>query len=112
MDPFIDYYIESGPQQFWSPHHANINNEVNSTANSGITDFDGLNIADGPGVYTTQTDIVLNSVYSFWIDPTNNGWDNTTDHFGKIKVIGINGTRVTMKLAYQPIPGLRWLVTD
>lgn len=109
----LDYYIDEGPpQSFFSPHHGGYNNEVNATENSGSTDFDGEVIANAPGNYTTQTDIVSDAVYFFWIDPTNNGWDNSTDYFGKIKVLSINGTQITMDLAFQPIAGLRWVVTN
>jgi hypothetical protein len=108
----IDYYIEDSPQRFFSPHHNNYNNEVNVTVNSGSTDFDALDIADAPGGYSSQTDISSGAVYYFWIDPTNNGWDNSTDYFGKIKIEGISGTQVTMKLAFQLIAGLRWCVTS
>ena len=108
----FDFYIESGPQQFWSPHHGGYNTEVNATENSGSTDFDALDIANAPGNYLTQTDITSGAVYYFWIDPTFNGWDDATDYFGKIKIDAIDGTKVTMTLAYQPIAGLRWCVTD
>ncbi|MBN2620405.1 hypothetical protein JXB22_04870 [candidate division WOR-3 bacterium] len=108
----LDFYIENGPQSFWSPHHGGYNAEVNATENSGSTNFDGEDIANAPGNYTTQTDVVSDAVYFFWIDPTNNGWDDATDYFGKIKVQSINGTAITMDLAFQPIAGLRWCVTD
>jgi hypothetical protein len=110
--PYIDFYIEAGPQEFWSPHHGGYNDQVNVTENSGSTGWDAQVIANAPGNYSTQTEIVANAVYFFWIDPTNNGWDDATDYFGKIKVIAISGTQITMDLAYQPIAGLRWCVTD
>ncbi len=110
--PLLDYYIHGGAtQQFWSPHHGAFNDEVNVTINSGGTDFDAATIADAPGSYSTQTDIASGALYYFWIDPTDNGWDNATDYFGKIKVEAIDGNKVTMKLAFQKIAGLRWCVT-
>jgi hypothetical protein len=111
----LDYYILGGtPQQFVSPngHTPPYNNEGNVTKNSGSTDFDALTIADAPGAYTSPTNITANAVYYFWIDPTDNGWDASTDYFGKIKVEAISGKKVTMKLAIQLIPGLRWCVTE
>jgi len=110
--PYIDYYIHGGTTtEFWSPHHGGYNDEVNVTKNSGDTDFDALDIADAPGAYFSQTEVVSGAVYYFWIDPTDNGWDDATDNFGKIKVEAIDGNKVTMKLAFQPIEGLRWCVT-
>jgi len=110
--PFIDYYIHGGTTtEFWSPHHGQYNDEVNVTKNSGLTNFDAVEIADAPGGYSSQVAVAANAVYYFWIDPTNNLWDNATDNFGKIKVEAIDGNKVTMKIAFQPIEGLRWCVT-
>lgn len=110
--PYIDYYIHGGTTtEFWSPHHGNYNDEINVTKNSGSTDFDGLDIADPPGGYSSPTPVASGAVYYFWIDPNTNGWDNSTDNYGKIKVEAIVGNKVTMKIAYQPIAGLRWCVT-
>ncbi len=112
--PLIDYWIYSSGStiRFVSPSDRTppINNEVNATENSGQTDYDNVTIANAPGNYSTQTDVVSGAVYYFWIDPNNDNWDASTDHFGKIYVSGINGVAVTMTLAYQPIAGLRWCV--
>ncbi len=116
--PLIDYWIYStaggGTIRFVSPSDRNppLNAEVNVTKNSGQSNYDNITIADAPGGYSTQTDIASGAVYYFWIDPTNNNWDASTDHFGKIQVVGINGVQVTLKIAYQPIAGLRWCVVD
>jgi hypothetical protein len=110
--PYVDYYIHGGTTtEFWSPHHGTFNDEVNCTKNSGGADFDALDIADPPGGYFSQMQVGSGAVYYFWIDPTDNGWDDVTDNFGKIKVVAIDGDKVTMKLAFQPIEGLRWCVT-
>ncbi|MBE0433081.1 hypothetical protein IBX73_06395 [candidate division WOR-3 bacterium] len=110
--PFIDYYIHGGATtEFWSPHHGNYNDEVNVTKNSGLSNFDAITIADAPGGYLSINPVNSGAVYYFWIDPTDNGWDASTDYFGKIKVEAIDGNKVTMKLAFQPIAGLRWCVT-
>lgn len=110
--PYIDQWI--GYQYyFYSPdiHVPPFNNECNATKNSYSTNFDEVDIADPPGSYMTASEVVVGSVYYLWIDPNNNGWDNVTDHYAKIHVLAISGLCVTMKIAYQPIPGLRWLVT-
>lgn len=112
--PLLDYWIYSSGStiRFVSPsdHTPPYNNEVNATKNSGQTNYDNVTIADAPGGYSTQTDVVSGAVYYFWIDPNNDGWDASTDYFGKIYVSGINGVAVTMKIAYQPIAGLRWCI--
>ncbi|MCX7994349.1 MAG: hypothetical protein N3A65_01055 [candidate division WOR-3 bacterium] len=116
--PLIDYWIYStaggATIKFVSPSDRTppLNNEVNVTKNSGQSNYDDVKIADPPGGYSTQTDVRSGAVYYFWIDPTNNGWDASTDHFGKIQVQGINGVQLTLKIAYQPIAGLRWCVVE
>jgi len=110
--PMIDQYIDwlfslISPDQHVPPY----NGEANFTKNSLSTSFDDKDIADQPGYYFNYSPIASDSVYYLWIDPTNDGWDNSTDHFSKIKVVAINGLRVTLTLAYQPVHGLRWLVT-
>jgi len=116
--PYIDYWIHSvsaNEQEFASPHQGGqngFNDEVNTTKNSGLTDYDAAKICDAPGGYTAPTTINANAVYYFWIDPDNDGWGTGNDHFGKIQVLGVNGYAVTLKLAYQPIAGLRWCVVD
>jgi len=113
--PLFDYWIQTDndTMQFVSPNQYpdTLNDEVNVTKNSGGTSFDAEDICDAPGGYTTPTAINANAVYFFWIDPTNNNWDATTDHFGKIKIKAIDGMKVTLELAYQPVAGLRWVVT-
>lgn len=87
------------------------NAKDNSTAASTVTTFHDLNLAAAPGNYNTVRVITSNSVSSFWIDPTNNGW-TVDDHFGKLKVEGISGTAVTMTSGYQKTGGLRWVISQ
>lgn len=87
------------------------NAKDNSTANSTVTNFADLKVAAAPGNYNTVRTISNNAVYSFWIDPVNNGWD-VTDHFGKLKIEGISGTAVTMTSGYQVVGGLRWVISN
>ncbi|MGQ9464797.1 MAG: hypothetical protein ACUVQ4_03715, partial [bacterium] len=112
--PLLDYWIYDSIStiKFFSPsdHDPSFNNEVNVTKNSGQANYDNATIADASGGYSTQTDVASGAVYYFWIDPNNDGWDASNDHFGKIYVSGINSKAVTMKIAYQPIAGLRWCV--
>jgi len=89
------------------------NTEKNMTVEaSGITDFDALDIATAPGSYSTQTAIAGNAVYSFFMDQDDDNWDTDSDYFGKIKIESITGTHAVITVAYQPITGLRWCVTD
>jgi hypothetical protein len=89
------------------------NSEKNmSVEAAGITDFDALDIADAPGNYSTVTTLAGNAVYSFFMDQDDDTWDTDSDYFGKIKIESITGTHAVISVAYQPITGLRWCVTD
>ena len=113
--PKIDFFIEDVgiPIALWSPHHMNYNTEENASVESPtITEFDSLNSAAAPGSYSTQTSLSTGGLYSIWIDPNASGWDATNDHFGKLKVSDISGTKVDIRVAYQKITGIRWVVTD
>ena len=114
---YIDYYFNDHD---YTPINIlrwpNIN-EYNTSANSGLSNFDNLKIAEAPsGSYSTHSPLIEYMVYSLWIDPNANGWDSTYDHFGKMRVKSIIGSNapytVTIKCAYQLIPGLRWVVTQ
>jgi hypothetical protein len=82
----------------------------NSSAVASETNLDDLMIAPAAGVYSTVRTIVLDGIYSLWLDPGANGW-SADDHYAKIKVEGISGTAVTFTVDYQKIPGLRWLMS-
>ena len=118
----IDYYFNDanpthGPIDIVSPgdHVPAYNTEDNASANSG-TDYAGLDIADAPGSYSTQTALADGAVFSLFIDPDADGWDAENDHFGKMSVLSITGSTapytVTITVAYQLVEGLRWCVTN
>jgi len=118
----IDFYFNDanpthGPIDIVSPsdHLPAYNDEENTTAASG-TDYDGLVIAADFGNYSTQRALGENAVLSFWIDPDHDNWDAENDHFGKMKIESISGSAapytVVITVAYQPIAGLLWVVTD
>jgi hypothetical protein len=68
-------------------------------------------LAAGSG-YSTQVGIGANGVYALWLS-NSQSW-TSSDHFCKTKIISVeqvSGTqKVTLKVAYQKIGGLRWLV--
>lgn len=113
--PSIDFYLED-VQLPMSLVNAGVggrgwNAKGNASKDAGVTNYDNLKIADGPGTaYSTQTQLAQGGLYSLWLDPTNDGWTATDDHFAKLSVISIQGAKVTCKIGYQKIPGLRWLV--
>ncbi len=110
--PKIDFYLDDvgQPMTICSPNVRNYNEEENAAREEVTTDFDALRIA-GTTEYYTQKQLTTGALYSLWIDPNANGWD-TQDNFAKMKVVTISGHEVTLKVAYQKIGGLRWLVTQ
>lgn len=117
----IDFYFDDSNFNFLtivspSDHQPTpYNDEENATAASG-TDYDGLVIAADFGNYNTQRELSENLVLSFWIDPDHDNWDAENDHFGKMKIESISGSAApytaVITVAYQPIAGLLWVVTD
>jgi hypothetical protein len=118
--PDIDFYFDDdnfAQLTIVSPgdHVPAYNNEENATAASG-TDYDALEIAADIGNYLTQRTMAENAVLSFWIDPDADGWGDANDYFGKMKIVSITGAAAPytaiINCAYQPIAGLRWVVTQ
>lgn len=111
--PSIDYYIASGPKLAAPSDHLPdpINSELNAVSAETGT-YDGLTIvaATGKGLYLTNRDLASNGLYGLWLD-SNNAYD-ASDLFGKALVSGIDGYKVTFKLALQTKAGLRWVVVD
>lgn len=116
--PDLDYIFDdlnyttltlASPNSYSPVYNSEKNMSVEAT---GITDFDALDIADAPGSYSTVTTLAGNAVYSFFMDQDDDGWDTDSDYFGKINVVSITGTHAVINVAYQPITGLRWCVTD
>jgi len=87
------------------------NNKMNTLMDAVTTDFDAFKLAAVTGYGDLQT-VAVNGVYAFWLS-SSMAW-TSSDHFCKAKIISIedvSGTqKVTLKLAYQKIGGLRWLV--
>jgi hypothetical protein len=92
-----------------NPGDQSWNAKGNATAVSASTVYDDCNLAPAPGTYDTQQSIENGGVYFLWLDRTNNSWD-ATDNYAKAKVVSIQGPLVTLKVGYQKIAGLRWLV--
>ena len=95
----------TGPTGYQTPV-----NPWGNAIQSSATGYDVLAIAPAPGNYDLYLQIAVNGTYTAWLDHNDDGVVDATDHFAKIKVESIDGTIVTLKLAYQTVGGLRWLV--
>jgi hypothetical protein len=95
----------TGPTGYQTPV-----NPWGNAIQSSATGYDELAIAPAPGNYDLYLQIAVNGTYTAWLDHNDDGVVDATDHFAKIKVESVDGAIVTLKLAYQAVGGLRWLV--
>jgi len=91
------------------------NEKVNTLIDAGATDFNAFELAAAPGSgFMTQLQITPGGLYALWLSVTYQ-W-NTGDRYCKAKVVTIeqsgSAQKVTLKIAYQKIGGLRWLKTQ
>lgn len=112
--PFIDYYIAVGPvlasPNVREPEHLN---EENNTSCEEAGTYEDLYIVKNCNQGSYQTDRLINTddLYGLWLDANDDGY-TSDDHFAKAYVIDVQGLKVTFKLAYQTVTGLRWVVTE
>lgn len=87
------------------------NAKVNTGKDAGTTDYDALDEAAASG-YSTQFGIENNGLYALWL--SNSTTWTANDHFAKAKVVSVEEVggvqKVTLKIGYQKIGGLRWLM--
>jgi len=111
----LDYYLDDtdtslSPVGLVNPRKKNWNQKGNTIKGPFSVDYDSVKTADAPGSsYVEQMRLARDAVYHFWLDPTANGWDSR-DHFAKAKVVAMDGSKVTLKIGYQKVRGIRWLV--
>jgi len=107
----MDDQYQSGTMYLFSPigYDPHINEWGNAAQDAGA-EFDAVYLAPGTGNYNLYMALAVNGTYAAWLDHNNDSSIDATDHFAKIKILSINGTLVTVKLAYQKIGGLRWLM--
>jgi len=112
-----DFIMEDvlAAMSFFSPNAYTVpyNAKDNASAVAAGTVYNDHKIAPPPGSYPNGNEVQIsqNAIYSLWIDRTADGY-SLDDHFGKAQVTSISGAAVTLKLGYQMIPGLRWVVSD
>lgn len=86
------------------------NSKGNKVKGPFLVDYDAVEIADAPGSsYVGQVRLSADAVFHLWLDPTKDGW-SSDDHFAKVKVVSMDGSKATLKIGYQKVRGIRWLV--
>jgi hypothetical protein len=109
----IDYFIASGLKITSPSERVPAINDKRNTTSIETGDYDNLKVVSpcDNGLYVTSRELENGSLYGLWIDPSADGY-STDDHFAKALVTGIDGYKVTLRLSYQSVGGLRWVVGD
>ncbi len=122
--PAIDYIFEDRPSfttefEIFSPNSYTLpyNIENNMAAITDVSNYNSLCMAYASSACSTHAALDTDFVYSLFLDKDNNGWDAESDHFGKMQVLSITSDSVqhhaaVVTITYQPIAGLRWVVTQ
>ena len=72
--------------------------------------FDSLKLADAPGTYA-DSDLAITTSSSYFLTMSSDtaAW-STGRNYAKASVVAIDSSKVTLRLGYQTIGGLRWLI--
>ena len=121
IDDFTAGETNAAEIHWVSPSYNHFGDAFNDTATgfkqAPSTDFDGEQIADAPGTgyEAPYSSFYLEEgqVYFVWVDIEPCGSVNDGDYFAKLKVKAISPDgEVQLAYAFQPVSGLRWLVTE
>lgn len=113
VDFVLDDEMDSLIVHFRSPDGMSppLNSRDNRIAQAGLVEFDAAKSAPDT-LYDEPHPCQPGMLYFLWVDPSGDGWDDDEDLFAKALVESVDGGRVVMRVACQPIPGLLWLRTD
>jgi hypothetical protein len=107
--------VDSGGKLYLTSPHLVANQEWGVRQNQvaeAASNFDDLTTCPptaDPG-WTWRSELKVGKTYGLWQGQFG-GW-NITDQFAKASVMAIDSNEVTLKLAVQPISGLRWIMTE
>jgi hypothetical protein len=107
--------VDSGGKLYLTSAHLVANQEWGVRQNQvaeAASNFDDLTTCPptaDPG-WTWRSELKVGKTYGLWQGQFG-GW-NITDQFAKASVMAIDSNEVTLKLAVQPISGLRWIMTE
>ena len=107
----IDFYaqISQGAMTLISAGGVNATRRGNAMKEASVG-YDAIGIADSLGAYVTSLPIKADSSYYLRISgDTSATWD-ANDHFAKANVVLIDSAKITLKVGYQKVAGIRWLI--
>lgn len=112
--PYIDYYVDTmmclASPNMRTPEPMNYENNTSCAESDSYEELEIVKPCELEG-YMTQQPITEYASYGLWLDPDDDGY-TSDDHFGKAYIVRIDNLKVTFKLGYQKVPGLRWVVTE
>ncbi len=112
--PYIDYYVDTimnlSSPNLREPEPMNYENNCSCEETGSYEDLE-LVVPCELESYVVRQLITQHQLYGLWLDPEDDGY-TADDHFGKAYIVGVYDLMVTFRLAYQTVPGLRWVVTD
>lgn len=110
--PEVDYYVVDfggADLAIANPevHEPPLNMKVNGITDPIKIDYDDLVMVPNDGYYNYADEIVVGGVYALWTEVY-----GPDDHCVKIQITQMEGIQLTLKLAYQPVEGLRWVIVE
>lgn len=110
----LDYFADDGnysPMALVNPGSKQWNYKGNKVAAASAASYDEITIAaDTAGAYSDSALTLASGGFCYlWLDRGNDGFSED-DHFAKAQVLSIDGHLMTMRIGYQRVRGLRWLV--
>jgi len=111
--PNLDFYAEGNQSAMKLKSAAGVNSEKkgNGTKVASVA-YDDVGIADPVGDYADSSLTIAAGTaccLRMSSDTTAAGTWTDQDHFAKANVVSIESTKVTLKVGYQKVAGLRWL---
>jgi len=109
MDFYADGKSVVGETRLVSSRALNFSRKGNGIK-AAAGSYDESKLADLPGVYSDSLLMIkVDSTYYLRISGDTTGTWSTGDNYAKVKFVAVDGYKVTLKLGYQKIEGLRWL---
>ncbi|MEA3310846.1 MAG: hypothetical protein U9Q76_01370 [candidate division WOR-3 bacterium] len=110
--PYVDFFIvDFGGGSLAiagsEVHEPPLNDRMNGVTDPLRISYEDLNLAPPSDGYYNYSDIMAGGVYALWIDVY-----EADAHYAKLRVMDVDGFKVTLKLACQTVAGLRWLVAE
>jgi hypothetical protein len=110
MDFYADCKSIVGETRLVSSGKQNLSRKGNGVA-AASGSYDDAKLAAATSTYATPFVVMVDSTYYLRIssDTIPNGTWSTGDNYAKVKVVAVDGYKVTLRLGYQKKEGLRWL---